>query len=135
MKIHVSFQQIYHIWRFVFLHARLQTPVCILATQPSLTRSQPNLSSSADFQCCTNFDAMRSLQMLKLPRIMTAFEVVICRGSCFHSGSQYSIRGQHQGLVDVGSYHPVRLVLFSMCVGFSQLPILPSVQSVVHRSC
>jgi hypothetical protein len=105
-----------------------------LATQPSLTRSRLNLSSSADSQCCTNCNAMRSPQMLDLSRIMTTFRGVICRGSCFHSGSQCSICGQHQGLVDVASCLPVRLVLFSMCVGSSQPPILVSVHSA-HRSC
>ena len=105
-----------------------------LATQASLTRSQLNLSSSADSQCCTNCSAMRSPQMLDLSRIMTTFRGVICRGSCFHSGSQGSICGQHQGLVDVASCLPVRLVLFSTRVGSIQPPILASVQSA-HRSC
>jgi len=135
MKIHVSFQQIYHICRFIFLLAWEQTPVWTLATQLSPTRSQPNLSSSADSQWCTNFYTMWSLQMLKLLRIMTMFRGVICRGSCFHSGSQCSICGQHKGLVDVASYLPVCLVLFSICIGFSQPPILASIKSVVHRSC
>jgi len=78
---------------------------------------------------------MRSLQMLELSRIMTTFRGVICRGTCFHSGSQCSVCGQHQWLVDVASYLPVHQVQFSMCVGFSQPPILAFVQIVVHRSC
>ena len=129
------FWQIYHIWRFIFILAGWQTPVWTLATQPSLTRSQSNSLSSADSQCCTNFYTMRSPQMLELSRIMTTFRGVICRCSCFHSGSQCSVCGQHQGLVDVASHLPVHPVLMSMCVGFSQPPILASVQSVVHRSC
>jgi len=82
-----------------------------------------------------NFYAVRSPQMHELSPIMTTFRGVICRGSCFHSGSQCSICGQHQGLVDVASYLPLHLVQFAMCVGFSQPPILASVQSVIHRSC
>jgi hypothetical protein len=130
----VSCQQIYNIWRFICLLTRWQTPVWTLATQPSLTRSQPDLSSSADSQCCTNINAMRSPRMVELSRIMPTIRGVISRGSCFHSGSQCSMCSQYQELVDVVSYHPVRLVLFSLCVGFSQPPILTSVQSVVHRS-
>jgi hypothetical protein len=66
---------------------------------------------------------------------ITTFRGVICKGSCSHSGSQCSIWGQHQGLVDVTSYVLVQMGLFSMCIGFSQPPILASVQSGVHKSC
>jgi len=133
--MHESFRQLYHVWRFKFLLARYQTQVWTLATQPSLTRYQPNLSRSADSQCCNNSYAMQSPQMLELSCIMFVFTGVICRGLCFHLRSQWSLCGHHQRFVDVASYLPVGLVLFSMCVGFSQPPILPSVQSVVHRSC
>jgi len=77
---------------------------------------------------------MRSPQMLKLSHIMTTFRGVICTGSHVHSGSQYTACDQHQGLVDVASCPPVHLVLFPMCVGSSEPPILASVQSVVDRS-
>jgi len=73
--------------------------------------------------------------MFKLSHIMTIFRGVICRGSCFHSGSKCSICGLHQGLFDVTSFLPVRLVLFSMYIGCSQPPILASVHSIIHRSC
>jgi len=73
--------------------------------------------------------------MLELSSIMTTFREVICRGSCCHSNSQCSMCVQQQGSVDVPRYLPVRLVPFCLCVGFSQPPILASVQSVVHRSC
>ena len=46
-----------------------------------------------------------------------------------------SICGQHQGLVDIASYLPVRQVLFPICIGFSHSQILASVQSVIHGSC
>jgi len=94
-----------------------------------------NLWSSADSQCCTNFYAMQSPRLLDLLPIITILRGVRCRGSCFHSGSQCSVCGQHQGLVDVLSYLLVHLVLFSTCTGFSQPPIVATIQSVVHRSC
>jgi len=37
------------------------------------------------------FYAMRSRQMLEHSRIITSYRWVICRGTCFHSGSQCSI--------------------------------------------
>jgi hypothetical protein len=41
------------------------------------------------------------------------------QGYMYYSGSQFSICGQHEGSVDVASYLPVHVVLFSMCVGVS----------------
>jgi len=56
------------------------------------------------FSMLHQFYAMWSPQMLELSHIMTMFRGVICRGSHFHSGSQCSMCGQHQGLVDVMSF-------------------------------
>ena len=119
----------------IYISPRLITNSSVnLSNKPFLTTSQPNLLSSADSQCCTNFYALWSLQKLELSRIMSTFRGVICRGTCFHSGSQCSVCWQHQGLVYIASYLPVRLVPLSMCIGFSQPPILASLQSFVHRS-
>jgi len=78
---------------------------------------------------------MRSTQMLELLHIMIMFIGVICSISCLHSGSQSSSCGQHQGFVYVVSYLPVHQAQCSICVGFSQPPMIASVQSVVHGNC
>jgi hypothetical protein len=57
------------------------------------------------------------------------------QGTCFRSGSQCSIFGHQQELVDVAIYLLVHLVLFSVCIAFRQPPILALEQSVVQRSC
>jgi len=118
----------------VHISPRLMTNSSIKPCHSAITHKIPNLSSSADSQCYNNFYAMWSPQMLELSRIMTTLRTGICRDSCFHSGLQGSICGQQQGSVDVASDLSVHLVLFSMCIGFSQSPILASLQSVVHRS-
>jgi len=64
--------------------------------------------------------------MFELLHIMTMFRGVICRGSWFHSHSECSMCGQHQGLVDVVSCLPLNLVHSLFALALLNLQLLHS---------
>ena len=101
----------------------------------AVTHLVPDLSEFCGFSMLHQRYAKRSRQMLEHSRIITTFRGVICQGTCVHSGSQCSI-WQAPRVSELMSWVFLRCIrCYSMCVDFSQPPILASIKSVVESRC
>jgi len=88
MIIHVFFQRTQCMWIFPFLPHQYRTQYNTL--QLSHCSQSPKSVQFRRFSILHQFYAMRSRQPHEHSLIITTFRSVICRSTCFHSGSQCS---------------------------------------------